>query len=522
MNLSRTTHPDPARSSPTPTGPGTGTGRVRRSRAWPPNWPIRWKIAAVSAGLTFFILVGFGVVVGQIATKRLRENFTADTMSKAMEVARTIGHRPEVLMSPAYADDEAIDRLLGTRSNRVDYWPAAAVFASPPINQKPPVLGPLTPQTEITTYNGLQVATAPVTTMNGGQIVGWARFGRPEARLAESVRSIRFSIAAGILGATLLAALGSVVLSRRAMRPISTLTATAGEIARTRDPEVRLEPPVGDDEVAHLTRTFSEMLHELSISRAEEERLLRRQREFIADASHELRTPLTSVLANLELLEDSLRRVERPDDLDSVTSALRSSQRMRRLVADLQTLARIDLLQKTEFTSCDLTRIAAEATAELEPLSGQRSLVLKSAGSVPVNGAVDDLHRVAVNLIGNAIRHTPEGARIEIETSADPEAETATLRVSDEGPGIPSELRREIFDRFVRGPGPLDRGDGKGTGLGLAIVKAISESHGGTVEVGESDAGGAAFTVTLPLDTALEEPRSDAGDAPVSGSSANR
>ena len=138
--------------------------------------------------------------------------------------------------------------------------------------------------------------------------IGWIRYGRSIDRLDASINRIRLSILAGILGATLLAALAGVVLSRRAMRPISTLTTTAGEIARTRDPEVNLAEPEGEDEVAELTRTFSDMLHELSLSRAEEERLLMRQREFVADASHELRTPLTSVLANLELLEESLKR----------------------------------------------------------------------------------------------------------------------------------------------------------------------------------------------------------------------
>ena len=96
--------------------------------------------------------------------------------------------------------------------------------------------------------------------------------------------------------------------------------------------------PLADDEVAELTRTLEGMLRELDAARGETESMLARQRRFVADASHELRTPLTSVLANLELLADSLHG----DQGDAARSALRSSQRMRRLVADLLLLARTD------------------------------------------------------------------------------------------------------------------------------------------------------------------------------------
>ncbi|MCO5315557.1 MAG: HAMP domain-containing histidine kinase [Solirubrobacterales bacterium] len=478
-----------------------GRPDLRESRYWPPNWPIRWKLTAVSAGLTFLILVIFGVVVGQLATNRLRDNFAADTMSKADELAEALPKIPNLIVSPAYIDDEAFEREIGPSAGRIDYWPAGGIITSLPLDEDPP-MGPLHATSGVTTFNGFQIATAPVINpQNESQVAGWIRYGRSEDRLADSINSIRFSIMAGVLGATLLAALGAMVLSRRAMRPISVLTSTAREIARTRDPEVRLATPVSDDEVAELTRTFSEMLHELTLSRAEEERLLRRQREFVADASHELRTPLTSVLANLELLEDSLRQADRNDDVDAVESALRSSRRMRRLVADLQVLARIDALREAAFDGCDLERIAADAVAELEPLIDQQTIEVKSTGPVPVQGAADELHRVAVNLIGNAIRHVGGRSRIIVATTADQAGGTAILTVSDDGPGIPAAIKPEIFDRFVRGVGPLDRAGGKGTGLGLAIVKAIAERHGGTVSVGDSPIGGAEFTVALPLAT---------------------
>ena len=116
-----------------------------------------------------------------------------------------------------------------------------------------------------------------------------------------------------------------------------------------------------------------------------------------------------------------------------------------------------------------------------------------------VEGNPDDLHRLVLNLLENAVRHTPAGQHG--HASRSPRATTATrvIEVCDDGPGIPEELGDQIFARFVRGDGPADLTADSGTGLGLAIVKAVADSHGGDVAAGRSPAGGARFTVTLPL-----------------------
>src|SRR5207237_8103953 len=134
---------------------------------------------------------------------------------------------------------------------------------------------------------------------------------------------------------------------------------TAATIARTRDPSLRVPQPEASDEVAELARTLEGMLRELDAARAETESMLTRQRRFVADASHELRTPLTSVLANLELLSESLTG----DPGESARSALRSAQRMRRLVADLLLLARTDVGRVTRREPCDFAPVVVEATA---------------------------------------------------------------------------------------------------------------------------------------------------------------
>jgi signal transduction histidine kinase len=118
-----------------------------------------------------------------------------------------------------------------------------------------------------------------------------------------------------------------------------------------------------------------------------------------------------------------------------------------------------------------------------------------------VPGVKDDLHRLTLNLIENAARHTPPGTHIRASTGID--NGTAILTVEDDGPGVPPELGPRVFDRFVRGPGTGNRG----AGLGLAIVRAVAESHGGTVTLEHPAAGtGARFVITIPWSPATGEP----------------
>ena len=116
-----------------------------------------------------------------------------------------------------------------------------------------------------------------------------------------------------------------------------------------------------------------------------------------------------------------------------------------------------------------------------------------------LTGDPDELHRMIVNLLENAVRHTPGGSRIELGLVRN--GSEATLEVSDDGPGLPEGMEQQVFERFVRGAGPVDRhaSKGEGTGLGLSIVRAVADAHGGEVTAGPSEAGGARFRVTLPL-----------------------
>ena len=450
---------------------------------------MRWRLAGVSAGLTLFILLVFGAVIGQVATSRIRDDFNRQVSSAAQTLAAEsrIINTPlgSVWQGPKLDDfvrsDNASARVFDAQGNLIKESTDARALGVP-------VDG-------LSTHEQMRVATFRITGDLG--VTGFVQYGRSVAHLDSTVDRLWLFIAAGILGGTLLASLAGVAIAARAMRPISALTATARKISATGDPSQHMPDPKVEDEVGELAHTLEQMLRSLDAARTEREAALKKQREFVADASHELRTPLTSVLANLELLQASLRAPSHEEDRAMVDSALRSSRRMSRLVADLLLLARADAGRAGAHRDCDLAEIAGNAAAELAPIMGDRELEIDNQRALPVNGNPDELHRMVLNLLDNAARHTQTGARIELHVRA--VGDEAVVEVADDGPGIPPRLREQIFDRFVRGDGPADTAVGQGSGLGLAIVRSVAASHGGCVEVGESAAGGAQFRVRIPL-----------------------
>ena len=284
------------------------------------------------------------------------------------------------------------------------------------------------------------------------------------------------------------------------LRPISELTATARKIAATRDPSRRIPEPEADDEVAELARTLDQMLRELDAARAETEQMIQAQREFVADASHELRTPLTSILANLELLQARLDRGRAAPARRArwSTRALASSRRMSRLVSDLLLLARADAGRVGLAASATCREIAAAAMSEVRPVADGHELRLEANGPVTVNGNPDELHRLALNLLENGLRHTPRGDRDLARWGAGATA-TRSWRSPTTGPGSPRAGGDALFARFVRGSGPADTSADGGAGLGLAIVKAVATAHGGDVEAGRSEARRRSLHGPLPL-----------------------
>jgi len=459
--------------------------------------PVRVRIAIVSATLTAVILVGFAAVVGRLVTDRLHSDFERELRGNATTLANAIGldasGQPVAgdLNDIALANDAEI-RIIGA-DGRVWGLTSHEMRFSPPDTAR------------VIDSGSYQIATARLFSATPYAIGTTAtpvyvQYARPESSVDATIGRLWVFLGAGVAIGTLLAGVAGMAVARRAMRPISALTAAAGDIATTRDPSRRIPEPESDDEVAELARTLDQMLGELDAARAETESTIKRQREFVADASHELRTPLTSILANLELLEQALAvGAADEDEAAAVASALRSSKRMNRLVGDLLLLARADAGRLGGRVECDLVVIAAEAVEEVMPVAGGHTVSADLHGAAPVEGNPDELHRMILNLLENAISHTPPGTRVSVELA---EADgMAVLTVSDDGPGLPPGMESQLFERFVRGEGPADRSNrnGVGTGLGLSIVRAVATAHGGTVLARNGGVGGACFEITMPL-----------------------
>lgn len=452
---------------------------------------IRWRLALISAALTFLVLCSFSVVYGQLTADRIRSDFASDTADAASRLEQRLTLVPN--RDGSFDIEPSLDLYAEPNNAAIRlFWSNRVPISGGSTKGAPNLGSPTRPGSR--DFRGYLVETRlarlrPVGAQADSQLTFavWVEYARPLADLQATIARLRLILLLGVAGGTLLALLGGLALARRSLRPVTDITAAAREISDTGDPTLRVPQPRNDDEVAELARTFDEMLESLEKSQRQTTEALDRQREFVADASHELRTPLTSILANLELLSAELAG----DDREVADAALRSTRRMRRIVADLLLLARSDAGNEPIRAEVDLGRVAEEAAAEVGTLAGDHSIVVDCAPGVVVFGDPDELHRVVLNLVENASLHTPAGTRISVGVRR--EGTRARLVVEDNGPGIPPAQRKRIFDRFVRQGGD----SGRSTGLGLAIVRAVAEGHGGSVTLEDANPG-SRFTVEIP------------------------
>jgi two-component system, OmpR family, sensor kinase len=456
--------------------------------------PIRWRLAGGSAALTLVILCGFAAIVGVLTTRQIQQEFSRRVADSANELSRDVKLKLDVRSDGSTVPRKVSGPSLSDYARSQD----AAVRIITPSgdyvtgSRGAPSFGPFIARRA--NVDGWRVESRPV------ELLGYAKplviqYAQRLSTVQATANRVKVFLAFGVLGGGLLALLAGLATARRAMEPIAELTVAAREVERSRDPAVRIPRPDAEDEVAELARTLESMLAALGEARAETEATLVRQREFVADASHELRTPLTSVLANLELLAEYTEG----EPHEAAASALRSSRRMRRLVADLLLLARADAGRVSAHEPVDVSSVVTEAAAELEPVAGGHEISVSAPPGMVIDGARDELHRLILNLMENALRHTDPGTAVEAQVER--RDGYVVLAVEDDGPGIPDELREKVFERFFRGSS--DRGGS--SGLGLSIVRAVTESHHGTVGLEPPlDGRGARFVVRFPLDRAQD------------------
>ncbi|HET9073402.1 MAG TPA: HAMP domain-containing sensor histidine kinase [Solirubrobacteraceae bacterium] len=463
--------------------------------------PVRWRLAGGSAALTCVILASFATIVGVLANGQVR-NLFVESMSNGFATLQQQVEPTDVKASTLTScanltalaiEDTAQIRLVNLNGDTL--CSSSMTEKGTPVNV--PVVDPPAPTpaalTGTQTYHQGPYEVMAKWITWGAESHGWLIYARPLSQIDQTSSRIRVFLAFGVLGGAILALLAGLYVAQRAMRPIAELTEAAREIELTGDPTRRIPRPAAQDEVAELAITLEGMLASLAAARSDTEAALDRQREFVADASHELRTPLTSVLANLELLAEELHG----EQADSAHSALRSTRRMRRLVGDLLLLARADAKRDAPHRPTDLGEVLADAAGELSPVAESHELTL-TPGVAVIDANRDELHRLILNLLENAVNHTPQGTAVRASTSV--EDGHAVLVVEDGGPGIPAEMRQRVFERFVRGQGET----ASGTGLGLAIVRAVAASHRGEVALTsahpwDDEHPGSRFRISFPL-----------------------
>jgi signal transduction histidine kinase len=338
----------------------------------------------------------------------------------------------------------------------------------------------------------LRVYAAPLGRIGGGPAAGGAvAVAGTTSSIEEIVDPLRQLVLGAALAAAALAGLLAVLLTRRALRPLTRLTDDAEAIARTGDPSRRLGSgraaraggdggaPAPRDEVGRLTATLNAMLESLARARA-------RERRFVDDASHELRTPLTALRGNAAYVARHGADGEALADIEA------DAARLTELLDDLLALAREDAAARPNAITAETVDLAE--LARTVAAGHATATVTVAGGAARVRGDRAALERALRNLVENAERHGPAGGRVAIAVSGG--ARTARIAVSDDGTGLtPAEAER-AFGRFWRG----ERAAPGGSGLGLAIVRATAERHGGSAR-----AEGATFTLELPLGGSLKE-----------------
>ncbi|MCX6367424.1 MAG: ATP-binding protein [Armatimonadetes bacterium] len=284
--------------------------------------------------------------------------------------------------------------------------------------------------------------------------------------------------------ALLIAGAAGMFLTGRALAPVRQITEAAGRIG-VEDLSERM-PVRGKDEFARLSQTFNGMLGRLEAS-------FDRQKRFVADASHELKTPLTVIKANssLALADPDLT----PDYRETLVEIDRAADRTSRIVQDLLLLARTDHAQLSlKESEVSLAVLFQEVVSEAKKLHPMGATMEVQVAQESVWGDSHLLHRLLLNLLDNALRHTPADGKVRIV------AQPSGFTVTDTGEGVSPEHLAHLGERFYRVDSARARRGG-GTGLGLAISRAIAEAHGGTLLLESEQGKGTTVRVTLAAPT---------------------
>jgi heavy metal sensor kinase len=469
-----------------------------RSLRWPLIWrlhSLRWRLTGWYVLLLACVLLLFSGGTYVAVYKLLLDNFDDLLSSQANLIVQTIDFTDRGLklqndtLRVGRGDDEHLTRIY-----RAD---STLIFDDNPKAQAPElreaVVEALAGNKELIQVYGhedeLRVLTFPIT--HEQRVVGALQVGLALEDLQDTMWALARAMLFMAPAMLLLASGGGLFLANRALAPIDRITRTAQRIS-AEDLSGRLNLRGPEDEVGRLARTFDAMLARLQSA-------FEQQRRFTADASHELRTPLTAMIGQIDVA------IERPRDSESYRATLievrEQASRLARLSNDLLLLARADIQSAPQSAELiDLSSLLPAIVAQVEPLAAakQQEVVLDRSTPLLVRGNEDDLIRLFLNLLDNAIRYTPQGGQITIGSAH--EDDCLAISVADTGPGVAAEHLPRLFDRFFRADRARNRAQG-GSGLGLAIAQSIAQAHGGRLLVQSTIGHGSTFTAVLPAVT---------------------
>lgn len=290
------------------------------------------------------------------------------------------------------------------------------------------------------------------------------------------------TLGAGVLAIALLV---DAWILRRAIRPVEEIISAAERISRGKL-STRIETRADSAELARLTKVLNETFTSL-------DRAFTQQARFSGDVAHELRTPLSVLIAEAQ---SALER-ERDGEAyrETISTTLRSAERMNGLIESLLDLAQIESGADLSRSTCDLAVLSAEVLESLRSMAEAQNVSLNTQlEKAPCLANAAQITQIAANLLINAIQHNERGGEVRIETGM--EGQRAFLKVENTGPGIPAADLPHVFERFYRADTSRSRKTG-GVGLGLAICKAIAEVNEAKLTV-ESEPGRTRFVLRMP------------------------
>ena len=460
----------------------------RGARRWWRSHTVRVRLTLWYVAAMVVVLAVYAVAIYAFVNRSVVESLDQRLNADFWWALATVDESPEGLVMSA----PQVDLLLEEEPPWVQVWSAdgGELLLSNAEAMRRPI-----PETQVLAARGedrtvsFPTETVPIRVLSRRSYIRKRpvaiQVARSEAGMRQELRQLSLFLVFGLPVAVVVAGLGGYTLARRALAPIEQMTERARTITAERL-NARLPVANPDNEMGRLATVFNETLGRLEASFDE-------MRRFTADVSHELRTPLTAIRSVGEV---GLRGHRDEAAYRSIIgSMLEEVDRLASLVDRLLTLSRAETRQATlSREAVDLSSLADDVVSHLGVLAEEkRQTVTVDRQATPVV-ATDRvvLRQALINLVDNAIKFTPTEGQIWIRISEAPT--DAIVEVIDSGPGITSEARERIFDRFYR----ENESEAGGTGLGLSLAKGAVEALGGHLTLEHTGAGGSAFRISLP------------------------